>query len=380
MPATIIVGLQWGDEGKGKIVDYLAPKYDLNVRYQGGNNAGHTVVVGDVTYKLHFIPSGAVRGKKVAIGNGCVVNPDALLQEIINLENLGIRNIDLTISDRAHVITQEHLDMDSGGGGHIGTTKRGIGPCYTAKVARKGIRMGEYAKTHPEIQKYVGDVSLLVNEMLDSGQNVLLEGAQGTMLDIDHGTYPFVTSSNTIAGGACTGVGISPKKIDRIIGVAKAYTTRVGEGPFPTELTGTPTGDYITERGKEIGTSTGRIRRPGWFDSVVGRRASRVNGIDEIAILKLDVLTGIGKYGKLKLCYSYDVDGKDTLELPESLDDCKPNYVELFGWNEDIRHATKIDNLPAEAKTYLEALYESLNHPNISMIGVGPERDQIIVS
>lgn len=372
MPATIVVGLQWGDEGKGKIIDFLSKDADLIVRYQGGNNAGHTVVVGNEKFALHLIPSGVIRGKKIAIGNGVVVNPEVLMKEIKDLESRGIK-IDLTVSERAHVITQKHIEQETKEK-RIGTTKRGIGPCYTDKVSRKGIRMIDYAKEIKEFQRFIGDVSLLVNNFLEQKKNVLLEGAQGTLLDVDHGTYPFVTSSNPIAGGACTGIGISPRKISKIIGVAKAYTTRVGRGPFPTEITD-KLGDIIREVGKEFGTTTGRPRRCGFFDAFSVRHSCMINGADEIVITKLDVLSGLKK---LKICISYEKDGKRLERLPVYLDGCTPIYEVLEGWEEDITQIRDFNNLPENATKYIERISELIGAP-IKMIGVGPEREQIIL-
>ncbi|NIM47045.1 MAG: adenylosuccinate synthase [Candidatus Aenigmarchaeota archaeon] len=407
MPATVVVCTQWGDSGKGKFVDYLAEDADLIVRYSGGNNAGHTVVVGDEKFALHLIPCGVIRGKRVAIGNGVVVNPHVLKDEIDYLESRGI-NVDLTVSERAHVITEKHIEKERGES-RIDTTKRGIGPCYEDKIGRRGTRMIDYAKEHKEFQEMIGDVSLLVNEALDRNEHVLFEGAQGTLLDIDHGTYPYVTSSNPIAGGICTGVGISPKRIDRIIGVAKAYVTRVGKGPFPTEL-GTyektkaegrweeiePNfeeqledalkranggnkyyqGKYMRLQGREYGTTTGRARRCGWFDSVAARHSCMINKPDEIALTKLDVLSGLRE---LKICTAYRKDGELIERFPVELEGCKPVYGTFGGWEEDITQIRDFNELPKNAQTYVSILELYLKAP-ITMIGVGPEREQIILN
>jgi len=425
MPVTVIVGLQWGDEGKGKIVDYLGEKYDLFVRYNGGNNAGHTVIVNGERYALHFVPSGVVRGKKVAIGNGCVVEPNALLQEIRDLESRGIK-VDLVLDERAHIITPEYMELDKKEGGKIGTTGRGIGPAYTAKVARRGMRVYEYAKDHPEIKRIMGDVSKLVDDWRTQGKYILAEAAQGFGLDIDHGTYPYSTSSSVVAGGACTGIGLGPKKIDWVIGVAKvAYATRVGKGPFPTELGGRKSEEHCARQevkkgyelqmfgipfeekdgkisynnydprimalmksdddfergvglrlhGGEYGTTTNRPRRCGNPDSVILRTAARKNGVDEIVWTKFDVGTGLKT---VKICDSYQSDGREIRDFPASLEGCEPNYIELPGWDEDIRNVRKKCNLPKNAIGFLDVLSDTLGNPEISMIGVGPERDQMI--
>lgn len=408
MPVTVIVGLQWGDEGKGKDIDIESEKSDLVARFNGGNNAGHTVCVEDKKYALHFLPSGVIRGKKVAIGNGVVLNPEALISEINDLKASGITNVDLLIDERTHVITQELIQEDIEKNKGLGTTGRGIGPTYVAKVGRRGMRMIDYAEKHPEFKPLVGDVSKLVNNYVDEGKSVLLEGAQGALLDIDHGTYPHVTSSNTIAGAACTGLGIGPKKIGKVIGVGKAYITRVGTGPFPTELgtdeqtklEGTwdkiePTfemqlkealekanreeeyyqGKYMRLQGREYGTTTGRPRRCGWFDKVATDYACRKNGVDEMSLTKLDVLGGLDN---LKICVEYEKNEKTTKDFPTILDGWKPVYKQLRGWKEDISYNRRFEDLPSNTQVYVKEIEDMLNVP-ITRIGVGPKRDQTIL-
>jgi len=373
MSATIIVGLQWGDEGKGKIVDHMAENADLVVRYQGGNNAGHTVEVGNEKFALHLIPSGAIRGKKVAIGNGVVVNPEILLNEIKELKSKGVK-IDLILDERAHIITQKHIDEEKEEG-KIGTTKRGIGPCYTDKISRKGVMAIDYAEENPEIKKLIGDVSFIINSFLDIGKNVLFEGAQGTLLDIDHGTYPFVTSSNPTAGGACTGTGVGPTRMDKVIGISKAYVTRVGLGPFPTEIADKEIHDFIVKKGNEFGTTTGRQRRCGWLDMVALEYACRKNHVSEIALTKLDVLGGLKE---IFLCTSYNRNGEVSDRFPVHLEGCKPVFEKLKGWEEDISNIRNFDDLPENAKKYIKRIEELIEVP-ITIIGVGPKRDQIIL-
>ncbi|MFO7872090.1 MAG: adenylosuccinate synthetase [Candidatus Undinarchaeales archaeon] len=375
MNTSVIVGTQWGDEGKGKIVDYLSKDFDLVARFQGGNNAGHTVVVNGTTFKLHFIPSGIISGKDVCLGNGMVLEPNALLDEIKSLEKEGIDTSKITISERAQVITEKHKKID-GKDKKIGTTKKGIGPAYASKIHRKGDRIKDILEDYPELKKYSGDVSLKVNQTLKNGNSVLFEGAQGTLLDIDHGTYPFVTSSNTTAGGACTGTGIGPTKIDKVIGIAKAYTTRVGKGPFPTELENDD-GRYLREKGKEFGTTTGRPRRCGWFDTVILNYAVRINGINEFALTKLDVLSGLDK---IKICTKYKKNGDIVENLPTDISDCKPVYEEMPGWQDFDKSVSEkgYQALPKEAKDYIERI-ETLTGTKINLVSYGPARSDTFI-
>ncbi|OPY58704.1 MAG: Adenylosuccinate synthetase [Pelotomaculum sp. PtaU1.Bin035] len=423
MSTVVLIGTQWGDEGKGKVTDFLAERADMIVRYQGGNNAGHTVVVDDQVYKLHLIPSGILyQNKMCVIGSGVVIDPAVLINELKSLEARGIDTANLKISQRAHVIFPYHQRLDqaeekSKGNNKIGTTCRGIGPAYMDKAARVGIRMidlidqDEFApllernvananrvltrvydnenvdyntvlesyRGYAEIlRKYVDDISVIVNKAINEGKSILCEGAQGTLLDLDHGTYPYVTSSHPTAGAACLGAGIGPAKIDRVIGVAKAYTTRVGEGPFPTELKD-ETGAYIQERGGEIGTTTGRPRRCGWFDGVMGRYAVRINGLHCLAVTKLDVLSGLEK---VKICTSYNYRGDILDEFPASLkvlNECVPVYEEFSGWREDITSAKKLEDLPVNARRYLDRVSELAGAP-IALIGVGSKRSQTILT
>lgn len=417
----VVVGGQWGDEGKGKIVDFLAEKADVVIRYAGGNNAGHTVVVGDKKYKFHLIPSGIIHGKLNIIANGTVVDPEVLVEEIENLEKMGFKIDDtkLVLSSTAHTILPKHKEEDnpskSAHARKIGTTGRGIGPCYRDKIARTGMRIAEYIETNGKYAKklrtFVKDTCYIINEAIEGGRKVLFEGAQGTLLDIDHGTYPFVTSSNPTVGGALTGTGVGAKKIDSIIGVFKAYTTRVGGGPFPTEL-GTEEqtnaegvwediekeyeslldeslrkanegdeyfqGKYMRLRGKEYGTTTGRPRRTGWFDGVAGRYAVMINGMTSMVITKLDVLTGLKK---IKICIAYEVDGEITDKFvlqSDKLYRVKPVYEELDGWDEDISNARSFEDLPENTKIYLQRL-EEICRAKISIVSVGPAREQTIV-
>jgi len=422
MPGIVIVGAQWGDEGKGKVTDLLAEQAQMVVRYQGGNNAGHTVVIGQQTLKLHLIPSGIHRpGVLCVIGNGPVVDPRALVTEIDELEANGLDTSGLRISANAHLVMPYHLILDGieeerRGGKSLGTTRRGIGPTYTDKVARYGLRvqdlldmavfeeklgraleqkntlltavygkeplktepiLEEYGACAERLRSYIVDASLLVHAALTQGQNVLFEGAQGTLLDIDHGTYPFVTSSSPVAGGACTGVGIGPRQIDGVIGVSKAYTTRVGAGPFPTELTDA-VGDHLVEVGREYGTTTGRRRRCGWFDGVILRYAARVNGLTGLALTKLDVLSGLPS---LKICVGYEYDSQTLEEFPyqgEVLARCQPIYEEMDGWTEEISGVRAYDELPPQARAYVTRLEELAGVP-IDIISVGPEREQTIL-
>ena len=422
MPGIVVVGAQWGDEGKGKVTDLLAEQAQVVVRYQGGNNAGHTVVVGQQTLKLHLIPSGIHRpGVLCVIGNGLVVDPRGLVEEMGELEANGLDTSGLRISANAHLVMPYHLMLDGieeerRGGKSLGTTRRGIGPTYTDKAARYGLRvqdlldmavfeeklaraleqknalltavygkepleMGfileEYGACAERLRPHIVDASLLAHKALTQGQNVLFEGAQGTLLDIDHGTYPFVTSSSPVAGGACTGVGIGPRQIDGVIGVSKAYTTRVGAGPLPTELTDT-VGDHLVEVGREYGTTTGRRRRCGWFDGVILRYAARVNGLTGLALTKLDVLTGLPR---LKICVSYEYEGQVLKEFPSQgavLARCQPIYEEMDGWTEEISGARAYNKLPPQARAYVTRLEELAGVPT-DIISVGPEREQTIL-
>ena len=422
MSAVVVIGTQWGDEGKGKIVDYLAEKADVVVRYQGGNNAGHTVIVGGNEFKLHLLPSGILyQGKTCVIGNGVVVDPAVLITEIENMIAKGVDPSGLRISNRAHVIMPYHrlldaVEEDYRGDFKIGTTKRGIGPCYMDKNARSGIRMvdlldeeefsaklernleaknhllkavyneegfdfeavkAEYLGYAEKLRPYVTDTSAVLHEAIGEGQKVLFEGAQATLLDLDHGTYPYVTSSHPIAGGACIGAGIGPSKISKVIGVVKAYTTRVGEGPFPTELLDA-TGDEIREQGREYGTTTGRPRRCGWLDACVVRYAGYVSGIDYMAITRLDILD---KLKTLKICVGYQYKGQILKEFPASLKvlaEVEPVYEEFEGWETDISSVRSYDELPAKARRYVERLSE-VSGIKIGIVSVGPRRDQTII-
>ena len=371
MTCTVVVGMQFGDEGKGKIIDFLAKDADIVARFQGGANAGHTVVVGDKKFKLHQIPSGIISGKEVMLGNGMVIDPKALIQEIDELKKSGINTSKIAISESAHVVTEKHKEMDAKDT-KIGTTKKGIGPAYTDKVARQGVRIKDIVDNYPEIKKYMGNVSLKINKALDEGKNIILEGAQGTLLDVDHGTYPFVTSSNTIAGGACVGVGIGPKRIDKVIGVVKAYTTRVGQGPFPTELKDV-IGERIRQKGHEFGTTTGRPRRCGWLDLVMLKYAVMVNGVDEIMITKLDVLNG---FDEIKVCIAYGIDGEQTAEFPadvKKLETARPAYQSFKGW-ENIEGK----QLPKDAKNYVEFVSKELKTP-VTLVSIGQDREDTIL-
>jgi len=422
MSVNVIVGAQWGDEGKGKIVDLLSEKFDIVARYQGGANAGHTVKVADKTTVLHLIPSGILHPNIICIiGNGVVLDPVALMEEIELLEKEGIQvNGRLFISQNAHLIMPYHKLIDQAseekqGTNRIGTTGRGIGPAYVDKINRKGIRIvdllnrprfekklrqniaekndiikhiygkspldvekivAEYLDFDKKIDPYIKDVSLYLNNAIDAGKNVLLEGAQGTLLDIDHGTYPFVTSSNPSSGGACTGVGIGPTRITGVIGVIKAYTTRVGEGPFPTELQGSE-GQFLREEGHEFGATTGRPRRCGWFDSLVARYAIRINGIDSLAMTKLDVLD---KFDKIKVCTAYRLADKLIEEFPvdlQTLQRCEPVYKEIDGWQEPTGYIKRWDEIPSKAKNYLDYIQSIVKRP-IQIVSVGSRRNQTI--
>jgi len=419
MSSVVVVGTQWGDEGKGKITDFLSENAEVIARYQGGNNAGHTIKFNGETYKLHLIPSGIFYSDKISvIGNGMVVDPKALITELKYLHDRGVTTDNLRISNRAHVILPYHLKLDeveenSKGDNKIGTTKKGIGPAYMDKAARIGIRMAdlldkeafgeklarnleeknrlleriyetdgfkiedildEYYEYGQQIKHYVCDTSVVLNDALDEGRRVLFEGAQGVMLDIDQGTYPFVTSSNPVAGGVTIGSGVGPSKIKHVVGVSKAYTTRVGDGPFPTELDN-EIGHQIREVGREYGTTTGRPRRVGWFDSVVVRHARRVSGITDLSLNSIDVLTGIET---LKICVAYNHKGTIMEEFPASLKtlaDCEPVYEELPGWTEDITGCKSLSELPANARHYLERVSQLTGIP-LSIFSVGPDRTQ----
>ena len=422
MSNIVIIGAQWGDEGKGKVIDIYAKDSDFIVRYQGGNNAGHTVVIGKDSFVLHLIPSGILhKGRICVIGNGVVVDPKALLEEIEVLESKGIQ-IDsrLLVSENAHVIFPYHRKLDElreAKKKNIGTTKKGIGPCYADKVARLGIRFAdllnddvlkeklqnnldeknaillkiynaegfsfdelykEYTGYAKRLKKYIYDTTVILNEAIEGRKRILFEGAQGTLLDVDHGTYPYVTSSNSTAGGASTGTGAGPTKIDKVIGVVKAYTTRVGEGPFPTEFK-KDLMDKIREKGREFGATTGRPRRCGWFDSVVVRHAVMVNGIDEIVVTKLDVLDCLDS---LKICTAYKFEGKIYKNFPSDLKamiNCEPVYEELPGWKTDTTGITSYSRLPKNAKNYLKKIKKILN-VRIALISVGSDRKQTFSS
>ncbi|MEK6983004.1 MAG: adenylosuccinate synthase [Nanoarchaeota archaeon] len=400
-PSNIaVIGMEWGDEGKGKIVDFLAEKANVIARYNGGNNAGHTIEVENKKIVLHLIPSGVMHKNKLnVVGNGLVIDPKVLISEIQNLEknNIKITPESLVISENAHIILPHHIGEDKKAGAAIGTTARGIGPAYADKAARIGLKVyefvddaifkkrfgnegfyQEYKKYAESLKPYVNDASMLMNFALLKNQRIIFEGAQGTLLDIDHGTYPFVTSSNAIAGGACTGLGISPKRIQSILGVCKAYKTRVGLGPFPTEITGA-VGDKIQKTGKEFGATTGRQRRVGWFDALVGKYAVMINGIDSIALTKLDVLTTIDK---LRVCVAYKHKGSLLQNFTTNikiLQNCQPIYEEFDGWWDDITKVRTYDKLPNNAKKYLRRIEELLKVP-ISIISVGPKREQTIVA
>ena len=426
MSSVVVVGCQWGDEGKGKVVDYLASQADYVARFQGGSNAGHTINVGHETYKLRLLPSGVLHRKKLVIANGVVVDPSVLIQEIADLTNHGYTP-DLALSDRAHVTMSYHQLLDAAeekfkGALRSGTTMRGIGPTYSDKMARYGIRVSDlldteilkqkmtqnatlkqktlgsvygsdskldeaqlldtYLKSGEELRKYVTDTSVVLNDALDNGRRVLFEGAQGLMLDVDHGLYPFGTSSNTVAGAVCTGAGIGPKKINEVLGVVKAYTSRVGAGPVPTELTD-EVGSKLQEKGQEFGTVTGRRRRCGWIDAVTLRLASRVNSPTGIALTKMDTLAG---FDPVKICVQYDVDGRTVTEQPAGLREyskCKPVYEEMKGWP-DLSTAEwgaiakkGYDALPLQARRYVERIEQIMKTP-VRLISVGQGRDATV--
>lgn len=422
MPATVVVGTQWGDEGKGKFTDLVAKEMELVVRYQGGHNAGHTLVVDGESFALQLIPSGVLYDHITpVIGNGVVVDPKVLLAEMDMLTSRGVDCSTLKVSGNAHLIMPYHQELDALherhlGDGKLGTTKRGIGPAYADKSMRVGIRvqdltdpkifrqkldvalgytnqvltkvfnrlpvdadelaalyLDEYA---PRVIPHIGDAITIVHNALETGQHILLEGAQATFLDLDHGTYPFVTSSNPVAGGACTGAGIGPRNIERIIGIAKAYVTRVGSGPFPTELFD-EVGDHLVDVGREYGTNTGRRRRPGWFDAVMMRHAVRINSLTEVALTKLDILDQLDS---LKVCVAYDVDGERVEHLPyhqSDLHKATPIYEELPGWKSDISQITNPDDLPSAAADYIAFLEDQIGC-GIRLVGVGPGREQFL--
>ncbi len=424
MASVIVLGTQWGDEGKGKIVDYLAQKADAVVRYSGGSNAGHTVVVNDIAYKLRLLPSGVLFPDKTnVLGNGVVINPGVVLAEIEGMKEKGISCRNLYISDRAHVVLPYHQRLDelqeaALGANKIGTTKGGIGPCYMDKVARVGIRvcdlmepavfaaklkvnlaaknavitkiyggepfeydavLKEYLGYAERLRPYVTDTGVVLDELFAAAKNVLFEGAQATFLDIDHGTYPYVTSSNPTAGNAATGSGIGPRFIDHVVGVVKAYTTRVGEGPFITELLDSDgPGTQIRETGREYGTVTGRPRRCGWLDGVMLRYSARLNSLDLLAVTRLDILDHMPL---LKICVGYEIDGKPIKHIPASLNvlaRVQPVYEEFEGWLTDISGVRNYDDLPANAKKYLARLSEAAG-VEIGIVSVGPNREQTIV-
>jgi len=414
MKADLIVGLQWGDEGKGKIVDLLASDYDFVVRYQGGHNAGHTIVIDGKKYALHLIPSGVLNPKAInVIGNGVVVSPDALIKEMVQFQNLEGR---LFVSDKAHMIFDYHSKIDIAkeklkGNLAIGTTGRGIGPSYSDKVSRSGFRIGElndidtmltkfeaYFQENREffrvlnidipsiestkeslllykekLSPFIADTTHMIWNAIDRDKRVLLEGAQGTMLDIDHGTFPFVTSSNTTSGGACTGIGISPKEIGKVIGISKAYSTRVGNGPFPTEEFG-EIGELIRSNGAEFGTTTGRARRCGWLDTVALRYSCRLNGTDTIALMKLDCLDG---FKSVKICTGYEVNGEIIDHMPSSIDNLKPIYREFDGWN-GSKCIRNFKDLPSTAKDYINTI-ENMVGVQIGIISTSPDREDTII-
>jgi adenylosuccinate synthase len=422
VPATVVVGTQWGDEGKGKLTDLLAREMSLVVRYQGGHNAGHTIVVDGRTFALQLLPSGVLYDHITpVIGNGVVVDPKVLLDEMATLRQLGADPSRLCLSGSAHLIMPYHQELDALterylGRNKLGTTKRGIGPAYADKAARVGIRvqdlldpkifrqkldvvlkeknqilakvynrlplsgeeiadryLGEYA---PLLAPHIADTVGVVHRALEAGEQVLLEGAQATFLDLDHGTYPFVTSSNPVAGGACVGAGLGPRDITRVIGIAKAYTSRVGAGPFPTELVD-ETGDLLVDRGHEYGTNTGRRRRCGWFDAVMVRQAAWLNSLSEVALTKLDILD---TFETLRVCVAYEVGGTRYEQMPyhqSDLHDAVPIYEEMPGWGVDTSGVTDLDQLPAAARRYVEFLAAQIGVP-ITMVGVGPGREQFV--
>jgi adenylosuccinate synthase len=422
VPATVVVGLQWGDEGKGKATDLLAESVALVVRYQGGDNAGHTIVIGDAVFKLHLVPSGVLYPHITpVIGNGVVVNPQTLLDEMAMLESRGVATANVRVSQAAHVIMPYHVALDGAmearlAGDEIGTTHRGIGPAYADRAWRVGLRMADLlspavlrsklervlpeknavlVQTHGQepfdldelvaratdwgerLRPHIVDTTGLVQSALARGMHVLLEGAQGTLLDLDHGTYPYVTSSNPVAGGACTGGGVGPLQVGEVIGVMKAYATRVGSGPFPTELAD-ETGRHLLEKGHEFGTTTGRRRRCGWFDAVPLRRAVAVNSASSIMLNKLDILSGLPE---IRLCVAYRIDGHVVEEFPVSADEiarAEPVYETFEGWDEDLGSARRTEDLPSPARRYVDALEDLAGIP-IAIVSVGADRTATII-
>lgn len=422
MPSVAIIGCQWGDEGKGRIVDLLSGRVDMVVRFQGGDNAGHTVVKGNDEFRLHLIPSGILYPDVVCvIGNGVVLNPEVLIEELDNLESKKVSTDNLKISCNSHLVMPYHIILDKAGEhrlgkSKIGTTHKGIGPAYADKALRMGIRtqdlqdlkifktkleeslkrnntvmekiygldpldmdeiFDKYRQYGKRIEKYIDETAFLLSDALDKNKKVLFEGAQGTMLDIDHGTYPYVTSSSTIAGGVCIGAGIGPGRLDEILGVVKAYTTRVGSGPFPTEDDG-KTGQYLREKGQEYGTTTGRPRRCGWLDAVILKYSIMVNSIDSIALTKLDVLSGLKK---IKICTGYKHSGKVYSNMPchqTILHKCTPVYEKFEGWSEDVSRVKNFEDLPKQARNYIENIEKIIKVP-VSMVSVGAERSKIIM-
>jgi adenylosuccinate synthase len=422
MPAIVLLGAQWGDEGKGKATDLLGDQVDYVVKYNGGNNAGHTIVIGDEKYALHLLPAGVLTPSVIpVIGNGVVVDLAVLFGEIDGLEARGVDTSRLVVSANAHIITSYHTTIDKVGerflgNAKIGTTGRGIGPAYADKMSRLGVRaqdlfdekilrqkvegalelknqllvkadnrkalsvdavVDDLLVHAARLRPLVADTSLMLTKALDEGKVVLLEGGQATMLDVDHGTYPFVTSSNPTAGGACTGAGIPPTRIDRVVAIVKAYTTRVGSGPFPTELLDAD-GERLREQGAEFGTTTGRPRRCGWYDAVIARYSARINGVTDFVLTKLDVLTG---FEKIPVCVGYRVGDKTYDEMPMTQTEfhhAEPVYEELPGWDDDISGARSIEDLPKNARRYIEAV-ESMTSVPISVVGVGADRDASIV-
>jgi len=419
MTVNLVIGTQWGDEGKGKVVDYFSNDAEYVVRFQGGNNAGHTIKVGEEVYKLHIIPSGVIQGKIGVIGNGCVVDPEVLINEIQALTRRGIKT-NLLISDRVNIIMPYHKLLDGAeekflGDKKIGTTKRGIGPCYSDKISRYGIRaidlldetslskrlevilpvkqrifdaynisekidkekiIKTYSKYGEQLKEYITSIHLELNNAIQSGKNILLEGAQGSMLDVDYGTYPYTTSSHTIAGGASIGTGVNPKKINEIVGIVKAYTTRVGEGPLPTELFDED-GKHLAEKGHEFGTTTNRPRRCGWLDLVVVKHSCTISGVTKLAIMKLDVLDGLDT---LKICVRYSLDGKKLNFFPSSIEEvyrCEPVYKEFAVWKKIKPDTKNMSKLPGEAREYLKFIQRELNIP-IAIVSIGPDREETI--
>lgn len=418
---VVVVGAQWGDEGKGKVTNYLSEQADVVVRYQGGDNAGHTIKFNNVTHKLHLIPSGIFNANVINVmGNGMVINPRSLVNEMRELQKRGYYCENLYISDRAHVILDYHQTLDGIneerlGEGQIGTTKKGIGPAYTDKAARIGIRMAdfvsddfysalkntlklknkelvsfgakpidvvkmysEYMELADIIKPHVCDTITLLNDEIKKGKKVLFEGAQGALLDIDFGTYPYVTSSNSTSGGVTVGAGVGPKTIEEILGIYKAYATRVGSGAFPTEIKDNYISNYIREKGNEYGTTTKRPRRIGWFDAVAAKYSAMINGFTGMAVMLLDVLTGVDR---IKICTSYYLDNQPYQTIPARIEDfeqCQPKYIELDGWTEDITNVKSFEELPENAKAYLQTLEELVGIP-IVLFSVGPDRNQTII-